>query len=85
MPPKTVLVLAAVVLAVIAAVGPASPAHAATDRFTIAYGDTISDGVPGVGAGNLEAGGDTDAGGGGGIAPTQAAALGHLLVEYRRP
>ena len=31
-----------------------------TDVFAISYGDTISDGVPGPGAGNIEAGGDQD-------------------------
>ncbi len=31
-----------------------------TDVFAIGYGDTISDGVPGPGAGNIEAGGDQD-------------------------
>jgi hypothetical protein len=41
--------------------GLAMPAHAQTiDTFDIAYGDTVSDGVPGPGAGNLEAGGAVD-------------------------
>jgi hypothetical protein len=30
------------------------------DVFAIGFGDTVSDGVPGPGAGNIEAGGDED-------------------------
>jgi hypothetical protein len=37
------------------------PVAAQTDQFQIAYGETISDGVPGPGAGNLETGGAQDA------------------------
>ena len=36
------------------------PLAAQTDLFLIAYGDTISDGIPGAGAGNIEVGGALD-------------------------
>jgi predicted secreted protein len=41
----------------------AVPAHGQEidDSFAIAYGDTVSDGVPGPGAGNIEVGGAVDA------------------------
>ena len=38
----------------------ALPVAAQTDQFQIAYGDTVSDGVPGPGAGNIEAVGAQD-------------------------
>jgi hypothetical protein len=37
----------------------ATPAEL-TDAFAIEYGDTVSDGVPCPGAGNIEAGGNAD-------------------------
>lgn len=42
--------------------GAGVPAHAQEidDSFEIAYGDTVSDGVPGPGAGNIEVGGAVD-------------------------
>jgi hypothetical protein len=45
----------------VGAAGSATPASGqATDVFVIGYGDTVSDGVPGPGAGHIEAGGDID-------------------------
>lgn len=58
---KTRMPLIAVLAFSVLISGSAAPASAqAVDTFEIAYGDTVSDGVPAPGAGNLEAGGSVD-------------------------
>lgn len=52
---------------------PARTAAEGTDTFAISYGDAVSDGVPGPGAGNIEAGGTDDI-------YTFAADAGHVVV-----
>ncbi|HEX6206828.1 MAG TPA: hypothetical protein VF058_00565, partial [Actinomycetota bacterium] len=51
-----------VLIALLVGVLPGTPAGAqVADSFEIAYGDTVADGVPGPGAGNIEVAGGTDA------------------------
>lgn len=56
---RSTVATAALLIAGLAAVPVPALAQTA-DSFVIAYGDTVSDGVPGPGAGNLEVGGATD-------------------------
>lgn len=54
------LALVLTVSLLVGAVGTSASAQVAGDTFDIAYGDTVSDGVPEPGAGNIETGGSVD-------------------------
>jgi hypothetical protein len=57
---RLVQTLAVLGIAAVATGQPAAGQAAEEDQFPIGYGDTVADGTPGLGAGNIETGGAQD-------------------------